>query len=95
MWTVIFLRNNAIERQEECESYYHAQILADNLILTTNPRFGTDNFPIYNSGEIYYNDGITIKVINSESIQNTLTIKENPDFISWVKKRSAKSRWNY
>jgi len=95
MWTVIFSRNNTIERQEEYEHYYHAQILADKLILSINPHFCTEHFPAYNNEETYHKDGIIIKVINSELSENTINIKEDSDFISWITKRSTKSHWSY
>lgn len=99
MWTVIFSKDGKIEQQESFKRYFHAQMLADNLILGNDSHFGAANLPSFKDGEKYEKNGITISVTGIDDVvpikkPKTKKIKiEKSAFISWIETRIQKGRW--
>lgn len=94
MWTVIFSRDGNIERQETFKRYFHAQMLADNLILGNDSHFGAANLPSFKDGEKYDKNGITITVTGIDDVVPLKKIKTGKSaFISWIETRTQKGKW--
>lgn len=95
MWTVIFTKDGKIEHKETFERYYHAQMLADNLILGADSHFGAANLPVFKNRESYNKNGIVIEVTNGENKQNDVERSKDMGYVAWIQSRSTKSRWDY
>lgn len=89
MWTVILSRDGIVEQREEFDRYFHAQMLADNLILGNDSHFGAANLPSFKDGEKYDKNGIVIMVSGVDYIPKV----EKSGFISWVENRTQKGKW--
>ena len=92
MWTVILSRDGIVEQREEFDRYFHAQMLADNLILGNDSRFGAANLPSFKDGEKYDKNGIVIDIIGMDDPVPEKKIKKS-GFISWVENRTQKGKW--
>lgn len=90
MWTVILSRDGIVEQREEFDRYFHAQMLADNLILGNDSRFGAANLPSFKDGEKYDKNGIVIMVSGVDYMPSI----EKSGFISWVENRTQKGKWS-
>ena len=89
MWTVIFTKDGKIEHKEIFEIYFHAQMLADNLILGADSHFGAANLPDFKSGESYSKNGISIEVIGQNKTED-----DCGDFVFWLKNRNQMNDWS-
>lgn len=97
MWTVILSRDGIVEQREEFDKYFHAQMLADNLILGNDSSFGAANLPSFKDGETYDKNGIVINVIGMDDPVPKKKIKKKikkSGFISWVENRTQKGKWS-
>ena len=97
MWTVILSRDGIVEQREEFDKYFHAQMLADNLILGNDSNFGAANLPSFKDGEMYDKNGIVINVIGMDDPVPKKKIKKKikkSGFISWVENRTQKGKWS-
>lgn len=97
MWTVILSRDGIVEQREEFDKYFHAQMLADNLILGNDSRFGAANLPSFKDGEMYDKNGIVINVTGVDDFVPEKKIKKKikkSGFISWVENRTQKGKWS-
>jgi hypothetical protein len=89
MWTVIFTKDRKIEHKETFERYFHAQMLADNLILGVDSHFGAANLPDFKSGEAYRKNEISIEIIGQNKVE-----EDSGDFVFWLKNRNQMNDWS-
>ena len=97
MWTVMLSRDGIVEQREEFDRYFHAQMLADNLILGNDSHFGAANLPSFKNGEKYDKNGIVIDIIGMDDPFPEKKIKKKikkSGFISWVENRTQKGKWS-